>query len=252
MTMNEANLIEDVKRYQSLYEQEVDLFKGRFMGKLQPASAESDSFIDELSQVFADQSIRLKVLEAAVRSELFVNQEIIELLKQNKSAQLGAQYFQNTLSLKANDLEALEGFAPAETNEEGVSYCWSIDNPEIRVPLLLDRSNNKALKVRFVGEVKPELISSMQLWVDGIQTQFDLGFDGEFNCLTACISESSASQVTQVVMKLQGVYSPEELSQGGDKRKLGIAIESISADDWVAPKVSLVRRVGRRVKRVFA
>ena len=249
-SVDEAKLIEDVKRYKSLFEQEVQDVKGHLRGKLTSTSV-SEDFLEEFCDLYADLSIRVKVLEAAVRSELFVNQEIVDLLKQNKSFPVKSQYFQETISLNAADLESLDGFAPAETNEEGVSYCWTIDKTEIPIPLLVSRKEDKVLKVRFVGEVKPELISTLQLWVDGNSIPFDLGFDGEFNCLTALLPNMTVSQLTQVLIKLQGVFSPEELSNGSDKRKLGIAIESISTMAWKAPKVGLLRRVARRVKRAF-
>lgn len=179
------------------------------------------SKIAELYTLSDKQQAIIGKLEHALRdSELFFNLEEVTLMSRSKLPRV--------LVCAGDVVPVSDNFYAAEPLGDSDYFRWT--GPErlnnFHVPI--DRSVERTLRISIVNSIKPELIRSIKLYVDGELTSYEIERRDNGVELITSLSESDRTQDTLVSMFIPHLYSPSELdSSSTDSRKLGVAFHKL-------------------------
>lgn len=177
--------------------------------------------IAELYTLTESQQVYIQKLEKTVfDSELFFNLPEVTLINRSKLPRV---------VIDANDVVPVgDNFYEAEAYGGGGHYRWT--GPErlnnFHVPV--DRTQEKTLRISIVNAIKPEILSSIKLYVDGELVSYDFEKRNEGIELIAALPVSSRTQDTLISLFIPHLFSPSEVKpESSDNRKLGIAFHKL-------------------------
>ncbi|WP_338456287.1 hypothetical protein [uncultured Alteromonas sp.] len=177
--------------------------------------------IAEMFMVSKSQSAYIAKLEKAVyESELFFNLPEVTLITRSKLPRV---------VIDANDVVPVgDNFYEAESYGGGGYYRWT--GPErlnnFHVPI--DRTEEKTLRISIVNAIKPEILNSIKLYVDGDLISYDFEKRNEGIEIVASLPVSSRVQDTLISLFIPHLFSPSEVKpESSDNRKLGIAFHQL-------------------------
>ncbi len=177
--------------------------------------------IAEMYMLTKSQSAYIEKLEKAVYdSELFFNLPEVTLMTRSKLPRV---------VIDANDVVPVgDNFYEAESYGGGGHYRWT--GPErlnnFHVPI--DRTKERTIRISIVNSIKPEILNSIKLYVDGDLINYDFEKRNEGIELIASLPTSSKIQDTLVSLFIPHLFSPSEIKhESSDNRKLGIAFHKM-------------------------
>lgn len=177
--------------------------------------------IAELYIVVKNQQQKIDDLERSIQdSELFFSMPEVTLINRSKLPRV---------VLKAGDVVPIsDNFYEAEPFGDGEHIRWT--GPErlnnFHVPI--DRTQERTLRLSIVSTIKPELLNSIKLYVDGELVVFDIESRNEGTELIATLPPSIRVQDTLISMFIPHLFAPSELDpSSSDNRKLGVAFRQL-------------------------
>ena len=177
--------------------------------------------VAELYATIKSQQAHINKLEKAVYdSELFFNLPEVTLMTRSKLPRV---------LIDANDVVPVgDNFYESEAYGDEGHYRWT--GPErlnnFHVPV--DRTQEKTLRISIVNAIKPEILNSIKLYVDGDLVSYDFEKRNEGIELIAALPASSRVQDTLISLFIPHLFSPSEVKpESSDNRKLGIAFHKL-------------------------
>ncbi|WP_282146560.1 hypothetical protein [Alteromonas stellipolaris] len=184
----------------------------------------AEYLLEKIAQMYMltqSQSAYIKKLEKAVcDSELFFNLPEVTLMTRSKLPRV---------VIDANDVVPVgDNFYEAESYGGGGHYRWT--GPErlnnFHVPI--DRTKERTMRISIVNSIKPEILNSIKLYVDGDLINYDFEKRNEGIELIASLPTSSRVQDTLVSLFIPHLFSPSDIKpESSDNRKLGIAFHKM-------------------------
>jgi len=184
----------------------------------------AEYLLEKIAQMYMltqSQSAYIKKLEKAVYdSELFFNLPEVTLMTRSKLPRV---------VIDANDVVPVgDNFYEAESYGGGGHYRWT--GPErlnnFHVPI--DRTKERTMRISIVNSIKPEILNSIKLYVDGDLINYDFEKRNEGIELIASLPTSSRVQDTLVSLFIPHLFSPSDIKpESSDNRKLGIAFHKM-------------------------
>lgn len=120
-----------------------------------------------------------------------------------------------------------QNLLPIEKSADGVSFCWTGVDPEIRFEFALDRGERLGLRIHLHAIIKPEYFRQLKMFIDGARVSHKFYLEDRSHVISCNLSASRKTSQTEIKIVLPATHSPRELGISNDGRKLGIAISQI-------------------------
>ena len=199
-----------------------------------------DLLIDEISTQLGQLTTKVKLAEKTIDS-LQARQKPVSKVKtvsagSTNDKQVDGQIF------AANVLADNKNILPVEISSNGISFCWSGADPEIRFSFFLDRTRKLEMQIRLFALIKPGYSKQLMVFIDDEHIKHQFRLDGSLFVTSCLLPVSEKKGQTEVRIVLPATHSPAGLSDSKDERQLGIAISEIS---FVSPANGFVRLLRR-------
>jgi len=161
-----------------------------------------------------------KLQKSVLDSELFFSLPEVTLMSRSKLPRV---------VISAGDVVPVgDNFYASEPFGNNDYFRWT--GPErlnnFHVPI--DRDVERTLRLSVVNAIKPEILRSIKLYIDGELVAYDIEQRGEGVELIATLPASNRTQDTLVSMFIPHLFSPSEVNPGStDNRKLGVAFHKL-------------------------
>ena len=221
-----GELLQDIDYVNKTVSEEIERVKTSLQPQLNGASLPgtvAGPLIDEISTQLGHLAAKVKLTEKTSR-----------LIRQELGASVETGYdsigsFGNTptltLRFAASQLVGNKNLFPVNTSANGVSYRWSGSDPETRFEFPLDRSNKLGMQIRIFALIKSEYLKQLKVLIDGHHIKHRISTqEGPIFVVSCTLPSSDKASHTAIKIVLPGTYSPIELGESQDERKLGIAI----------------------------
>lgn len=183
----------------------------------------ADALIGGFSKFLGQISAKTKLTEKAILS---MQNEISE--KENSYTSLETIDSQSTdFSFTARQLAVNKNFLPVERSENGIDYCWSGDDSQLRFLFSIDRKEALEMQIRIFALIMPEYSNKLKILIDGKYIKHRFFKNGPIFVVSCNLPHSNITTQTEVKVILPGTHSPMELGASGDARTLGIAVTEI-------------------------
>lgn len=189
-----------------------------------PSENRAEFLLDKLATLTAtlhSQESYIKELEKTVQdSELFFSLPEVNLMTRKKLPRV---------VISANDVVPVgDNFYSAEEFGSTGHFRWTGPERLNNFHIPIDRTSERTIRISIVNAIKPEILSSIKLYVDGDLITYDYEKRNKGVELIATLAPSSRVQDTLVSIFIPHLYSPSEIKPDStDKRKLGIAFHSM-------------------------
>ncbi|WP_370256159.1 hypothetical protein [Marisediminitalea sp.] len=180
--------------------------------------------LDKLSELYVitqNQAVIIEKLQKSVLdSELFFSLPEVTLMSRSKLPRV---------VISAGDVVPVgDNFYASEPFGNNDFFRWT--GPErlnnFHVPI--DRSEERNLRLSIVNAIKPEILRSIKLYIDGELVSYDIEQRGEGVELITVLPACNRTQDTLVSMFIPHLFSPSEVnSESTDNRKLGVAFHQL-------------------------
>jgi hypothetical protein len=204
--------------YIALQQQKLNEVSSRMSDLL--SKSEQDEPVEKLQDVtiklLAEMSTRISVIE----------QLLIEEGRSSPTNLPSSNKVPRIIDLKARDMVSIENLLPVEIADHR-EFRWSGEDKNITFPVNIDRSIHQEIIFTLVAVVKPQLLEELTVEVDGKQCNHFLREVDSTLQLVAVVKKAPSQKTTIIEIKLPNTYSPFELGESGDNRKLGLAIYSL-------------------------
>jgi hypothetical protein len=200
----------------------------------------ADSLIQEISTQLGQLAVKVELVEKIIHS-LKPEQKLVSDTYPVSAGITDKQQVAHNL-FTADVLAENNNILSMETSSNGVSYCWSGADPEIRFQFSLDRARKLEMQIWIFALIKPEYSKQLMVFIDGEHIKHQFRLKGSLFFASCLLPVSDKKGQTEVKIVLPGTHSPADLSGSKDGRQLGIAISEIS---FVPPASGFVRLLRR-------
>ncbi|MEP0356619.1 hypothetical protein [Paraglaciecola sp.] len=167
------------------------------------------------------QSKQLALLEKSIQnSELFFSMPEVTLISRNKLPRV---------IIKAGDVVPIgDNFYQSEPYGDGGHIRWTGPERLNNFHIPIDRTKDRTLRLFVVKTIKPEILTSIKIYIDGKLVDYDVEPRGEGVELITSLPTSQRVQDTLISMFIPHLFSPSELDNTStDNRKLGVAFHQL-------------------------
>jgi len=226
-----GELLDDIRYVNQVSEQEVQRLRERLRRRVSAAGLHQDAtgpLLDEVSAQLGLLSAKVKLTNQAVRSL----QKEIDRPGRSKDivADTGKMKPPPYLTFGAAQLVENKNLLPMES-VDGIDYCWSGADPEIRFSFPLDRSEKLGMQIRLLALIKPEYLRKMKIMIDGEHAKHRFAVDGRLYVVNCVLPSDQKGTPTDIAVLLPGTHRPADLGSSQDGRLLGVAISEIRFGD---------------------
>ena len=214
-----AELLEDIQFINQQNQQEIQHFNDYFKQCIETVpvpTSDVGSLVDKLSTYLGQLSVKVKLVEKAIRSlQSIYKSEVITWTANEES----------TANLQTTIADSL--LAP-EDSADGTRFCWSGSDPEIQFSFTLNRRVDLEMKIRMFALIKLKYLKQLKILVDGKHLKHSFGLEGSLFVVSCVVPASHAAARIHLKIVLPDTHSLAELARSHDNRKLGLAFTGIS------------------------
>lgn len=181
------------------------------------------SKVAELKQFQENISSQLSNLNNQLEnSELFFSMPEINLMTRSKLPHV---------VIEAGDVVPIgDNFYQAEPFGDNKHFRWTGPDRVNNFFVPIDRSIERTIRFKLVNAIKPEIISSIKMYIDGKLVKTDIEKNDSIYELITFLEPSERVQDTLVSIFIPHLFSPSELDDtSDDNRKIGIAFYELEA-----------------------
>ena len=184
----------------------------------------ADYFVAKLAELYSIVINQDKLIDRLTKSvqdsELFFSLPEVTLMSRSKLPRV---------LVNAGDVVPVgDNFYAAEPYGGGGFIRWTGPERLNNFHIPIDRAVERTLRLSIVNAIKPEILSSIKLYVDGNLIDYDFEERGPGRELIAILPAVNRVQDTVVSLFIPHLFSPSEIdTESTDTRKLGIAFHKM-------------------------
>ena len=200
---------------------------------------DAENVIDELSRQLGQLKASTNLVEKAIRS-ISQGQENLSMVKGGTNITASSR---NNLKFGTSQLTGNKNLLPIETNDKGIDYAWTGADPETHFTFELDRRKKLGMQIRLVSLIKPEYTDQLKVYIDGVHIIHHLSEKKGIFTVSCNLPSSNKTDHTNIKIVLPATHRPKDVTNSGDGRKLGIAINEITFRKAISKLDMLLNRV---------
>ena len=112
-----------------------------------------------------------------------------------------------------------------EFTQDAIPYRWSGPGKSTTFMLSVDRTKDRQLEIGILGAICPDVVATVTLHVDQVETQVLLT---DFTLKAILPALKIPHNITEIVLTLATTVSPNSINGSNDTRLLGIAVAGLS------------------------
>jgi hypothetical protein len=211
----------------------------RHLNKLNLPQDVANSLIGEVSSQLGQLTAKVKITEQALHN---LQSELKKPLA-GKNIIASTQATKGDICYPARKLAGTTNLLPIEISPNGISYCWSGANPEIKFDFVLDRKKKIGIQIKLFALIKPEYFRQLKVIVDGEHIKHRCTLDDGLFVASCKLPQSNKTSQTEVKIMLPDTHRPSDLGVAQDNRKLGVAISEIRLGKPMSELTYLLKRL---------
>lgn len=182
---------------------------------------------EDIQNSTAKLSAKITIIEQVIQSEISA-----------------APSLQNEVALSAEQLVSNRNMHLLERDANGISHCWTGPERKTSFQIPISRKVACEIRIRFIAVIKPEFAKNLTVLVEDLPVKHKFKYYGSYYNLICKLPAMDIMRPTELCICLPATYSPKELGNSEDGRKLGIAISEV----WCGKPENLVSRMLRTLR----
>ena len=182
---------------------------------------------EDIQNSAAKLSAKIKIIEQVIQSEISA-----------------APSLQGEVVLSAEQLASNRNMHLLVQDANGISHCWTGPARKTSFQIPISRKVACEIRIRFIAVIKPKFAKNLTVLVEDSPVKHKFKYDGSYYNLICKLPASDVMRPTELSICLPATYSPKELGNSEDDRKLGIAISEV----WCGKPENLVSRMLRTLR----